>query len=107
MEPLTFIRVVELNRLPNESGRTVEVKGKRIAVFNSGGEFFAIDDTCPHVGASLGEGFCENGVAHCPMHGWAFELKTGSCLSNPRKAVKAYPTRTAEGWLELSLDPIT
>jgi nitrite reductase (NADH) small subunit len=98
-----FIQVIETSRLPPETSRSVEVKGRRYAVFNSGGKFFAIDDTCPHAGASLGDGFCENGVAHCPLHGWAFELETGACLSNPRKPVNTYPTRVVDGWLEIAV----
>ncbi|MFN7140188.1 MAG: Rieske (2Fe-2S) protein [Limisphaerales bacterium] len=101
--PSEFVSVIECERLKPETGRTVEVKGRRFAVFHSGGEFFAIDDTCPHVGASLGDGFCEGGVAHCPLHGWTFDLKTGACLSNPRKPVNTYPTRVVDGWLQIEI----
>src|SRR5688572_1591904 len=103
MDSPQFVPVIEISRLPQGNGRTVELKGRRFAVFNSQGSFFAIDDTCPHVGASLGDGFCDNGIVHCPMHGWAFEIATGACRSNPAKPVNTYPTRVMDGWLQIQI----
>ncbi len=54
-----------------------------IAVFNDGGEFYALDDTCTHERASLSEGWIEDGVIECPLHAGKFCLADGSVLSMP------------------------
>ena len=38
------------------TGKTFTIEGQTIAVFNKGGEIFAIEDTCKHKGGSLVEG---------------------------------------------------
>lgn len=54
-----------------------------IAIFNDGGEFFALDDTCSHEKASLSDGYVEDGVVECPLHAGKFCLKNGEVLSMP------------------------
>lgn len=54
-----------------------------IAIFNDGGEFFALDDTCSHEEASLSEGWIDNGVIECPLHAGKFCLRDGEVLSMP------------------------
>ena len=54
-----------------------------IAVFNDGGDFFALDDTCSHEKASLADGWIEDGVVECPLHAGKFCLKDGAVLSMP------------------------
>ena len=59
-----------------------------ITVFREGDSFYALDDTCPHEKASLGEGWLENGEIECPLHQSRFSLKTGAvtCLPATRNA---------------------
>lgn len=53
-----------LVRLPN---------GKRIALFRKqNNSLHAIDDICPHRGASLSSGRVKNNCLECPYHGWLF-----------------------------------
>ena len=72
-------------------GRAFDVGEKRIAVFNISGSFQAIDDACPHAGASLAEGHIENGKVGCPWHYAEFELASGKHLNAPASCgVMAY-----------------
>ncbi len=98
-----FVAVAEVDSLEPGTGRTVHVRGRDFALYNVDGEFFAVDDRCTHVGASLGAGFCDGATVHCPLHGWAFDVKTGACKSNPRRPVKTYPTRVTNGWVEICI----
>lgn len=99
----TFVAVAESNSLAPGQGRTVEVQGRRFALWNVDGSFYAIDDDCPHRGAPLGAGVLDKGQVHCPLHGWAFDPKTGACLSNPARPVACHPTRVENGkvWIEV------
>ncbi len=98
-----WIEVARPREIPMGTGRTVLADGRRLALFNDGGDFFAIDDTCPHRGASLGEGLLVQGKVICPWHSWIFELRTGSSPKAPEVGVGAYPTRCDGEVVEVEL----
>ena len=84
-------------------GKTAEVEdgrgkcfvtpdGSKIAVFNVGGKFYAIDDLCTHAEASLSDGWVDGHCVACPWHGAEFDLKTGAAMTPPAsEPVKNYP----------------
>jgi nitrite reductase (NADH) small subunit/3-phenylpropionate/trans-cinnamate dioxygenase ferredoxin subunit len=88
-----FQTIARTNELPSGTAKTVEVSGKLIAVFRQNGEYFAIDDVCPHMGASLAGGEVENGIVTCPWHAWRFRLRDGVWADNPRLKIGCYPVR--------------
>ena len=101
---IEFVRVAEAASLPPGKGRTVCARGKEFALINLAGEFYAIDDRCPHRGASLGCGWVEENRISCPMHGWTFDPRTGACLSNAERSVQTFPTRIRDGEVEIGLE---
>jgi 3-phenylpropionate/trans-cinnamate dioxygenase ferredoxin subunit len=79
-----------------------EINGTLVAVFNVGGEFYAIDDVCTHDGGGLTGGAVEDDVVICPRHGARFCLRTGAALSPPAyEPVRTYETRVNEGIVEI------
>lgn len=80
--------VAKTNEIPGEGGRTFAVDGKLIAIFRVGEGYRAINDLCPHMGASLAEGYVENGAVTCPWHAWRFCLKDGLWLDSPKSSVR-------------------
>ncbi len=78
-----FVKVATVEEMPPGSGRRVDVNGYRIAIFNVGGTFYAVDDTCTHEEASLAEGAVSGEIVACPKHGSRFHLPTGRVLSLP------------------------
>ena len=94
---MRFVSVAQAASIEPGTGRSVEVCGLRIAVYNFEGEIFALDDSCSHRGAFLGAGFLEGDSVMCPMHGWAFHVKTGACLTNPSRPVRVYPVKVEDG----------
>lgn len=79
-----------VGELAEGEGKTVKVGEKLVAVFCDKGKYFAIDDVCPHMGASLSGGFVENGVVTCPWHAWRFRLADGTWADNPRIKIGSY-----------------
>jgi len=75
----------------------VSIDDEDIALFNRGGEFYAISDICPHRGAPLSEGFLEQDKVFCPLHCFDFNLKTGECSVAPHLTVATYPTKVEDG----------
>jgi 3-phenylpropionate/trans-cinnamate dioxygenase ferredoxin subunit len=52
-----------------------------VLVTNVGGEYFAIEDACPHSGQSLCTGRIDGHVVTCPGHGWEIDVRNGEVLT--------------------------
>lgn len=72
-----FVKVAFAGDVPAGTGKVIEVNGKPVALFNVGGKFYALDNTCPHMEGPLGEGALDGPVVTCPWHGWEFDVTTG------------------------------
>ena len=79
------IIVGKTSEMPPGSMNKVSVDGKDILVTNIDGEFFAIDDSCTHSGASLSEGKLEGCKVTCGWHAAEFDCKTGKLIKFPAK----------------------
>ncbi|MEE1751048.1 bifunctional 3-phenylpropionate/cinnamic acid dioxygenase ferredoxin subunit [Streptomyces sp. SP18CS02] len=92
-----MIPVCRLEDLP--AGESVRVgTTPPIAVFNAGGELYAIDDTCTHQDASLSEGWLEGRLIECPLHAAAFDLRTGQPSCPPaRRPVRTHRVTVIDG----------
>ena len=106
--------VAAVRDLPPGSRRLVTVGNRAIALFNVGGEYFAILNRCPHQGGSLCDGrliglvesstpgdyvYSRPGeIVRCPWHGWEFDLRTGKSRCDPeRLKVKSYDVAVEPG----------
>lgn len=76
--------------------------GNELAVFNVDGEYYAIENSCPHKGAPLSEGTLCGHVVECGLHGWQFDVRTGECLT-VRETIKTYRVRVEEGLVKVEL----
>ena len=65
------------------SGKMIMVStdGKDILVTNVDGNYYAMDDTCTHAGASLSEGSLDGSTLTCPWHGSTWDCKTGKLIA--------------------------
>ncbi|MGH7199563.1 MAG: Rieske (2Fe-2S) protein [Planctomycetaceae bacterium] len=92
-----FQTVAQVGEIPAGEGRAFVVNGKMVAVFLTDGGYTAINDTCPHMGASLASGWVEDGSVTCPWHAWRFCVKSGNWLDNPQSniATDCYEVRVA------------
>lgn len=89
MEP--SVVVVPLDSVPADTGLVVPVGERlKIAIFRVGDDVYAIDDRCPHAGASLGEGPLAGTVVTCPWHGFMVDVTTGRCPNHALLRVRSY-----------------
>ena len=88
-----FVKVASVPEIPLGQGKTIEAGGRKIALFNVDGKFFAIDNTCAHRGGPLGEGSLEEKTVTCPWHGWRYDVTTGVSEISPDVGVPSYPIK--------------
>lgn len=100
-----FVEVAKKSEIAERSAKCVEVQGKRIALFNLGGEFYAIDDKCTHRGGPLSQGTLEGEEVECPLHGAHFNIKSGEVTAPPApKAVNKYTVRVTGDVIEIEVE---
>jgi 3-phenylpropionate/trans-cinnamate dioxygenase ferredoxin subunit len=84
-----------------------------VGVFNVDGEFYALANVCPHMGAPLCLGpltgtnvrsapatyvWDEEGrILRCPWHKWEFDVRTGESLFDPQVRTRAYRVAVEDG----------
>ncbi|MFQ5693573.1 MAG: Rieske (2Fe-2S) protein [Nitrospinota bacterium] len=99
-----FVKVTKTDDLPENSGKLVEVGGKRIALLRTEDGYAAIDDVCPHRGGPLSDGEVEGNEVVCPWHGARFNVKTGEVLSPPAATgVASYNVRVSGDDIEIEV----
>lgn len=87
-----LVRVASVGDIPVGRGKTVEVDGLPLAVFNAGaGRYHALSGTCAHEDGPLGEGVLLGDSVVCPWHGFDFDVRTGACGVAPDLSVSVYP----------------
>jgi nitrite reductase/ring-hydroxylating ferredoxin subunit len=100
----SFVKVAAVAEIAPGRGKCVEARGRRIALFNIRGSYYAIDDACPHTGAPLCEGDLEDAEVTCPWHGAVFDVTTGACREGPSSEdVASYRVRVIDGNVEVEV----
>ncbi len=102
-----FVKALKTSELEDGEGRCVELAGQKIAIFKHDGSFFALEDVCPHAGASLSEGYLTDGCVRCPWHAADFDLRTGQAKTPPAyDPVQTYAVRINGDDLEVQVQPL-
>jgi len=96
--------VARLEDLPSDgSGLSLAVGPHQVALFHHRGELFALDDSCPHMGGSLGLGVAIDGEVACPWHSFHFCLRTGKNTDGLDERVRVWAVRLApDGRVEVA-----
>ena len=100
-----FLKVAETSAIPPGTAKVIEVKGRRIAVCNVDGDFFAVDDLCTHDGGPLGEGRLCDGQIECPRHGARFDVRSGRAVVLPAvMPIRTYAVKLEGTAVNVSLE---
>ena len=87
-----LVRVASVGEIPLGRGKSVEIDGVPLAVFNVGsGQYQVRSGGCPPEGGPLGDGVLLGDRIVCPWHGFDFDVRTGACDVAPDLAVTDYP----------------
>jgi nitrite reductase (NADH) small subunit/3-phenylpropionate/trans-cinnamate dioxygenase ferredoxin subunit len=88
-----FVTVAKVGDLSEGASIVATVGERLVAVFLSEGAYYAIDDLCPHMGASLADGAFQSGVVTCPWHAWRFDVRDGRWCDNPKIKIDTFEVR--------------
>jgi len=101
-----FVTVAKVGAIPEGEGASFQVGDRLVAVFNHQGRYLAIDDICPHMGASLGGGYLDDeGIVTCPWHAWRFNACDGKWADNPRLNVDTFEVRVEGDEIQVRARP--
>jgi nitrite reductase/ring-hydroxylating ferredoxin subunit len=88
------VRVADVRQIAEGRAKIIFFDQKEVAIFNCNGEFYALENLCPHQKGPLSAGTLEGGAIVCPWHGARFELKTGKGLPGPHRCdARSYAVR--------------
>ncbi|MEM9701102.1 MAG: Rieske (2Fe-2S) protein [Planctomycetota bacterium] len=121
---MEFEDVCSVEEIPPNELRAFEVNSVFVVVAHipgpdgdaAGGRFAALEDSCPHAGATLSDGHLEAGgcadgepgegaTVVCPLHAWRFDTVTGQWCDAPTGKVKVdvFETKVEAGRVLVSV----
>ncbi len=78
-----FVTVAHVGDLQPGEMTYVEVGDAPVCLINYDGDYYALSDICTHEEASLSDGEIVGDEVECPLHGGAFEIRTGLPVAFP------------------------
>lgn len=100
----TFVRAISLAELQTAACQTVSLDGHILALWYVGGQVYAVDNRCPHMGFPLNRGSVKDGILTCHWHHARFDLESGGTFDQWADDVRAFPVEIREGevWVDLT-----
>lgn len=82
-----LIAVCDTHEIPEGAMRRFTVGEEDILVAKVDGMYYALDDRCGHMSASLCDGALEGATVTCPLHAARFDVRDGQVVrpSEPRQ----------------------
>ncbi|MFC3964384.1 Rieske (2Fe-2S) protein [Nocardia jiangsuensis] len=88
---MTEFTVGRIDDIPIGEGRAFAVDGAQVAVFRlRDGSLRALGAVCPHRGGPLADGLVDDAVVVCPLHGYTYDLCTGTERTGSDLTVPVY-----------------
>lgn len=63
--------------------KRVTAGADEVLVVNFQGQLYGYQPDCTHAYGSLEDGYMDNGVLHCPLHGACFSVRDGGIIGGP------------------------
>ena len=82
-DTMTFHPAVAADEVEEGGVKRVLIGDRKIGVYRLDGVYYALDDTCTHIGCSLTRGELEGPTVTCACHGSQFDVTSGAVLRGP------------------------
>lgn len=114
-QPAALVEELAPEQCGDRPVKPVTLLGEALVLFRDGqGKYGLVERHCPHRGADLAFGRCEDGGLRCTFHGWLFD-RHGACLEQPAEPpnsnfhnkvrLAAYPCEARNGIVFAYLGP--
>jgi nitrite reductase (NADH) small subunit len=100
-----FVPVAQVDQIPPGTAKAFAVGDYEVAVFNVGGTFYAIENTCPHQGGPLVDGWLEGAIVTCPWHAWCFDVRNGKMTLGDYARVDVFDVRVEDSTVSIASEP--
>ncbi|MDQ6929283.1 MAG: Rieske 2Fe-2S domain-containing protein [Candidatus Eremiobacteraeota bacterium] len=100
-----FVVVAQVGDIDVRSSRAFTVGKYEVAIFHVDGNFYALEDACPHQGGPLSEGFLEGTMVTCPWHAWCFDVRSGKMSLGDFAAVPRFEVRVEGNSILVRTEP--
>lgn len=115
-DQLDWLHIGSTNLFPEDEGKVVRIGDAQIAVFHTGGKWYATQNMCPHKRALvlasglLGvNGSNDTPYVSCPMHKKNFDLNSGNCMvpgEEQKYRLETFQVRVEDDQVYLQVPPI-
>ncbi len=100
-----FVPVTTTSDIAPGEAKAFIVGEREIALFNVAGRYHAIENSCPHQGGPLAEGWIDGTRVTCPWHAWCFDVTTGRMALGDYSSVDAFEVQIVGSTISVSCDP--
>lgn len=88
---LYWTKVLSAEEMEGTFIRKVKAGNTNVCVVGFEGEIHAVSAKCPHAGAELADGRCEQGKIICPVHRFQYDLETGKGAPGQGDYIDVFP----------------
>jgi nitrite reductase/ring-hydroxylating ferredoxin subunit len=100
---MAWLRLGSVEAFPAGTLASVKVAGRQLAICHDDGEFFAVENACPHKGGPLSQGWLKGATVTCPWHRFRFDLRRACSVTNEAMQVRTYPVQVEDGVLKVDI----
>lgn len=101
----TLVYVASRAELDRTGRLTANAGGHAIVLVQSGGDVYAVNNRCPHMGFPLDRGSVHDGILTCHWHHARFDLCSGGTFDQWADDVQTYPVQEIDGDIYVDLTP--
>ncbi len=101
-----FVRVGDVADVPPGTGKAFPLGRLDVAVFNVGGSFHALENSCPHQGGPIADGYLEGPLITCPWHAWCFDVRSGKMTLGEFARIARHPVKLQDDGIYVGIEPM-
>ena len=99
-----FLKAAKAVDVTSGKLQSVELAGKRIALFSLGGQIYAIGDLCTPAGGRLAEAMMDGATSESPLNASRFDFNAGTVTNEPSTiTVERYNVRVNGDDVEIEI----
>ena len=91
--PENYVKVAQASAVKPGRLAMAKVGDMEVMIANLDGEFYALDNFCPHEGWALHEGILEDDCVECPGHSHFYSVKNGQRTGVPDESARTFPLK--------------